>query len=145
MESAEHDERVPSLFRQRAAQRAAALRARRAAYREPKPRKSDEQAEEEREARGKPTLRARRGNLPSYKVIRGALTHVDESERGYYVKEDTFGVVLLKPTQHPPAHGEIVTLTAMPSAGTDAGGTYALYNIQQVAKRMFLVNTPEFV
>lgn len=133
-----------SLYRQRAAQRGAKLRARRATYREPKPRKSDEQRETERAARGQLTLRDRRGNLPSYKQIRRLLTHVDGSGRGYYIADDAFGVVLLSETQEPPENGETVLLR--PTTESNAPPlAFVLYTIDRVGKRMFSVGTPQMI
>lgn len=131
-----------SLYRQRVAQRGAKLRARRAAYREPKPRKSDDQREAERAASGQLTLRERRGNLPSYKQIRRLLTHVDGFGRGYYLAEEAFGVVLLSETQEPPENGETVLLR--PTHDNDAPPiAFTLYTIERVGKKMFSVGTPE--
>jgi hypothetical protein len=138
----EGDQVEPSLYRQRAAQRGAKLRARRAQYRPEKPRKSAEQREAEREARGAPTLRERRGNLPSYTKIRSMLTHIDTFGRGYYVADDAFGLVLTKETHEPPENGEIVSLKSLEDEH-ERPVVVALYSIERVGKKMFSVGTPE--
>ena len=130
-----------SQARSAAARRGAELRARRAAYRPERPRRSDELAEAEREARGEPTLRARRGNLPSWKEIRSKLTHEDQLGRGYYVTEEAFGIVLRKPTQSAPENGELVELEPLEKDGEKL--LYALFNIEPVGKRMFYVGGAE--
>lgn len=135
---------APSLYRQRAAQRGAKLRARRAQYRPGKPRKTAEQREAEREARGEPTLRERRGNLPTYSKIRGMLTHTDAFGRGYYVADDAFGVVLTKEDHEPPVNGERVTLKSLEEEFARPV-VFALYSIDRVGKKMFSVGTPETV
>lgn len=135
-------EAAPSLYRQRAAQRGAKLRARRAAYRPEKPRKTAEQREAEREARGEPTLRERRGNLPSYAKIRSILTHTDALGRGYYVADDAFGVVLTKDEHVPPANGELVSLKSLEDEHARPV-VFALYSIGRVGKKLFSVGTPE--
>ena len=117
---------MSSQARSAAARRGAKLRARRAAYCPERPRRSDEMLEAEREARGELTLRARRGNLPSWKNIRGKLTHEDAEGRGYYVADDAFGVVLRKAAQQPPENGELVELEPLAKDGEKL--TYALYN-----------------
>lgn len=133
---------APSLYRQRAAQRGAKLRARRAQYRPEKPRKSAEQREAEREARGAPTLRERRGNLPSYTKIRSMLTHIDTLGRGYYVADDAFGVVLTKDEHVPPVNGELVSLKSLEDE-LARPIVFALYSIERVGKKLFSVSTPE--
>ena len=110
------------------------MRARREAYRPGKPRRSDAMAELEREVRGEPTLRALRGGLPSWKEIRSQLTHEDGSGRGYLVGDDTFGIVLRKPTQPPPENGEMVHLRPLQKEGEQL--TYTLFNIEQVGRRV---------
>jgi exonuclease VII large subunit len=133
---------APSLYRQRAAQRGAKLRARRAQYRPEKPRKSAEQREAEREARGAPTLRERRGNLPSYTKIRSMLTHIDTLGRGYYVADDAFGVVLTKDEHVPPANGELVSLKSLEDEHARPV-VFALYSIERVGKKLFNIAAPE--
>jgi hypothetical protein len=133
---------VPNLYRQRAALRGAKLRARRAQYRPEKPRKSADQREAEREAKGVPTLRERRGNLPSYSKIRSVLTHIDTLGRGYYVADDAFGVVLTEETHEPPANGEHVTLKSIEDEHARPV-LFALYSIERVGKKMCSVGTPE--
>jgi hypothetical protein len=135
---------APSLYRQRVAQRGAKLRARRAQYRPEQPRKTADQREAEREAGGKPTLRALRGNLPSYTHIRAMFTHTDEHGRGFYVSDDAFGVFLTKDTQQQPANGEVVTLRSRADEHARPV-VFALYSIEQVAKKLFSVGTPELL
>ena len=136
------EEHAPSLYRQRAAQRGAKLRARRAQYRPEKPRKNAEQREAEREARGQTTLRERRGNLPSYTKIRSMLTHIDTLGRGYYVADDAFGIVLTKAEHVPPANGELVTLKSLEDEHARPI-VFALYSISRVGKKLYSVATPE--
>jgi hypothetical protein len=135
---------VPNLYRQRAAQRGAKLRARRAAYRPEKPRKTAEQREAERAARGEPTLRERRGNLPSYAKIRSMITHTDTHGRGYYVADDAFGVVLTKDEHVPPANGELVTIKSLEDEHARPV-VFALYSIERVGKKLFSVGTTETI
>ena len=132
---------MSSQARSAAARRGAELRARRAAYRPERPRRSDEMLEAEREARGELTLRAQRGNLPSWKHIRSQLTHEDAFGRGYVVTDEAFGVVLRKPEHVPPENGEVVELKPLDKDGETL--SYALYNIEQVGKRMFSVGGAE--
>jgi hypothetical protein len=59
------------------AQRAARTRAIRDGRRDRPPRRTSAEVDDEREARGQPTLRASRGGLPSKGAARAAATHVD--------------------------------------------------------------------
>lgn len=82
-----------SSYRSRVALRAAATRIRRERERT-EPRPSDE-VDDEREARGQPTLRAQRGGLPPATQAKKLATHVQDGSKNAWVATDdpcVFGV-----------------------------------------------------
>jgi hypothetical protein len=69
------------------------------------------------------------------------LTHQDQLGRGYYVAEETFGVVLRRVSDSPPENGEVVELKPIKPGEEEL--TYALFNIEPVGRRMFYVGGAE--
>ena len=91
-----------SFARSRAAQRGARTRVANAARRGSKTPRSTEEADAERDARGRPTLSAGRGGLPPRAHVRKLYTHVEALSNAPMVASDdpdVFGIILRRPLQ----------------------------------------------